>query len=108
MAISWLYGRGEGIREAVPAVLLASLMRGAGQLALVAVLPTPANSLPGAITVAVTVWLGGSRWYEWPSPVKASEITGEGERESRGGRSRSGCRLPPPLGTPSWCPWKAA
>jgi lactate permease len=82
--ISWLYGRMQGVREALPAVLLVSLIHGGGQLALVTVLPTLANFLPGAVAVGVIIWLGQSRWYENPSRVKVSQIMEEGEQEEQG------------------------
>lgn len=83
-AIAWFYGRIEGIKEALPAVLIISAIHGLGQLALAPIAPTVANFLPGTLAVAVVLWLGNTDWYNKPSKVKDSQVMQEGEQEAQG------------------------
>lgn len=82
--IAWLYGKGKGLKEALPAILLISLIHGGGQLALVSFTPTLANFLPGAVAVAAIIGLGRTGWYSGPSEVEESQVMEEGEQEEQG------------------------
>lgn len=77
--IAWLYGRGEGVREALPAVLIVSAIHSLGQLVLAPLLPTVAAFGPAALAVVAILWLARTRWYSGPSEVRDSRVMEEGE-----------------------------
>lgn len=81
--IAWLYGKGKGIREALPAILIISAIHGLGQLILAPLIPTLSNFLPSAIAVGAVLWLAQTRWYNKPSEVKESQVMEAGEQEAQ-------------------------
>lgn len=82
--IAWLYGRGQGVREALPAVLIVSAIHGLGQLALAPFLPTVAAFVPATLAVIAILWLARTDWYNGPSKVEHSPVMEEGEQEEQG------------------------
>lgn len=82
-AIAWLYGKGKGVKEALPAILIISLIHGGGQLALVAFTPTLANFLPGTLAVGAVLGLARTGWYKGASEVEHSQVMQEGEQEAQ-------------------------
>lgn len=82
--IAWLYGRGQGVREAIPAILIISAIHGLGQLALAPFLPTVAVFVPATVAVIAILWLARTRWYSGPSKVEHSQVMEEGEQEEQG------------------------
>jgi lactate permease len=80
LTIAWLYGRGKGLREALPAVLIISGIHGIGQLILAPIIPTLAAFVPGAIAVVALLWLARSKWYSEQSKVEDSPLMEEDSR----------------------------
>lgn len=71
--IAWLYGRWQGVREALPAVLIISAIHGLGQIAIALVAPNMANVIPGTVALAVVLLLA-RRIYSRESAVERSAI----------------------------------
>lgn len=74
IAISWIYGKKEGLIKGLPAVLLISLIHGGGQLLLSQVNQTLAAFIPATLALLVIFLLGktkmyGSSWKIENSPV---------------------------------------
>jgi lactate permease len=82
--IAWLYGRGKGVREALPAILIVGAIHGVGQLILAPLLPTVAAFIPATVAVGVTLWLARTSWYSGPSEVAESQVMEPGEQEEQG------------------------
>jgi lactate permease len=67
IAISWLYGRKEGVRVGLPAVLIISLIHGGGQLLLSQINTTIAAFVPACVALGAIFLLGRMPRYrkEW-------------------------------------------
>ena len=76
VTIAWLYGRGRGIREAMPALLIVAAIHGLGQLAIALIAPNLANVVPGALALVVIIVLA-HKVYNKPSQVKNSPLMRE-------------------------------
>jgi lactate permease len=66
LGIAWLYGRGESVRQALPLVLIVSLIHGGGQLGLSLVQPVLAGFVPAAIALVALYPL--SHWARYSDP----------------------------------------
>lgn len=86
--IAWLFGRWRGVKEAVPAILIVSLIHGGGQLALAPFAPALAAFLPATVALGVVILLGKSRWYRGPTKVSSSRVLEKGELEEQYGKGR--------------------
>lgn len=86
--IAWLYGRMQGIREALPAVLIIAAIHGIGQLVLAPLVPTLAAFVPATLSVGAVLLLARTGWYSGPSQVKESQVMEEGEQESQAKEER--------------------
>jgi lactate permease len=73
-SIAWLYGRGQGIREALPAVLVVAAIHGLGQIAIALLAPNLANVVPGTLALAAILLLARNKRYSRPSRVKDSPV----------------------------------
>jgi lactate permease len=93
VAIAWLYGRWQGIREAWPAVLIVAAIHGLGQLAVALVVPNLANVVPGALALVAIVLLARTVYVK-RSQVEASPIMmASGSADiSAGGEERGASR----------------
>lgn len=80
-AIAWLFGKGRGVREALPAVLIISAIHGVGQLILAPFVPELAGFLPATAAMGAVILLGRSRWYRSPTGVETSRVMRKGELE---------------------------
>jgi lactate permease len=78
-SIAWLFGRGRGVREALPAVLIISGIHALGQIALAPFAPELANFLPGTVGLIAILLLARSRWYTSPTEIRDSQVMQEGE-----------------------------
>jgi lactate permease len=74
--IAWLYGRWQGVREALPATLIVAAIHGLGQLAIALMAPNLANVVPGALALAAISLLARTV-YARPSKVGASPLMTE-------------------------------
>lgn len=72
-AIAWIYGRGRGVREALPAILAVSVIHGLGQLLISLAAPNLANVLPGALALVASIVLARTI-YARPSRVTDSQV----------------------------------
>jgi lactate permease len=72
-SIAWLYGRGRGVREALPAVLVIAAIHGLGQTAIALLAPNLANVVPGTVALAAILLLA-RRTYAQRSGVNASPL----------------------------------
>jgi lactate permease len=81
LLIAWMFGRGQGLREGLPAVLIVSLIHGGGQMLLAPVAPTLANFLPSTVALGTIFLLSRSPWYRKDTDVKESVVMQEGELE---------------------------
>lgn len=97
-AIAWLYGRRQGLREALPAILIVAAIHGLGQLSVVLVAPNLANVVPGAVALIATILLARTI-YALPSQVTASPVmVANGTREiPKGDEERTAGRRQMPL-----------
>lgn len=92
LTISWLFGRGRGLREALPAVLIVSAIQGGGQFLLAPLAPELAAFLPNSLAVAAIVLLGRSTWYRRPTGVKESRVMEAGELAEQYGQAQEKAR----------------
>lgn len=79
VTIAWLYGRGKGVREAVPALLIVSAIHGLGQLGISLIAPNLANVVPGALALVAIIVLA-RRVYAEPSEVTDSQVMAEDDQ----------------------------
>ncbi|HSJ53224.1 MAG TPA: L-lactate permease [Anaerolineae bacterium] len=86
--IAWLYGRLDGVREALPAVLIIAAIQGLGQLLLAPLVPTLAAFVPATLSVGAVLLLARTGWYKGPSQVKESQVMEAGEQEAQGKEER--------------------
>ncbi len=81
--IAWLYGRGGAVRQALPMILIISLIHGGGQFALVFWNPIVSNFIAG--TTALLLLYPLSRWKLYNQPHKdmaVQAMSDEGSRET--------------------------
>jgi lactate permease len=88
LSIAWLYGRGRGLREAAPAVLLISGVHGLGQLLLAPLVPTLAAFVPATLAVGALLWLARTGRYSQPSQVEDSPVMVEDAQSEAGLRAQ--------------------
>lgn len=81
LTITYIYGKWEGVKQGLPAVLLISLIHGGGQLLLAPIEPTLANFVPTIIAFGVLLVLAKSKRYKEDQGIK-SEILEEKTAES--------------------------
>lgn len=65
---AWLYGRGQAIKEGLPAILIISTIYGLGQLLITQLNPALGAVVPGLIAMGVMIWLTKSDRFSKPSP----------------------------------------
>lgn len=63
LAIVWLYGKKEGLKKGLPAVVVISLIQGGGQLLLSQVNPTLAAFIPATISLVAVFALSKTKMY---------------------------------------------
>jgi lactate permease len=88
LTITWLYGRMQGVREGLPAVITISFIHGVGQLILAPLIPTLAAFLPGTIAVGALLWLARTSWYDKQSEIEDSPVMEEGAQAEAGERAQ--------------------
>ncbi|MEW6117455.1 MAG: L-lactate permease [Nitrospirota bacterium] len=88
LTIAWLFGKGRGIREGLPVVLIVSAVHSVGQLILAPLVPELASFLPATVAVGVVIMLGRSRWYRNPTGVETSRVMQKGELQQQRGEDR--------------------
>lgn len=74
VAICWFYGKKEGLKKGLPAVILISLIQGGGQLLLSQVNPTLACFIPSCIALIVVLFLGKTKMYGSKWRIEDSRI----------------------------------
>jgi len=74
LTICWLYGRGKGIKEGLPAVLAISIMQGGGTLLLSQWNDNISGFVAGVLGFLVVFILGRTKWYNKPSNITDSPI----------------------------------
>lgn len=79
--IAWMFGRGRGLRESLPAVLIIGFIHGVGQLVLAPFAPTLANFVPGTLALGAIFILSRSPWYRKDTEVTESVVMKPGELE---------------------------
>jgi lactate permease len=102
LTITWLYGRMQGVREGLPAVITISFIHGVGQLILAPLIPTLAGFLPGTIAVGALLWLARTSWYDEQSEVKESPVMEEGAQAEAGERAQEEGRAHQEEGMSLW------
>lgn len=67
VAICWFYGKKEGLKKGLPAVILISVIQGGGQLIMSQINQTLAAFIPSCIALIVVLFLGKTKMYgsEW-------------------------------------------
>ena len=67
LLLCWIYGRKEGLRKGLPAVIVLCLIQGGGQLLLSQFNTTLCCFIPTCAAIGAVVALGRTRWYrdEW-------------------------------------------
>lgn len=73
LTICWLYGKGKGIKEGLPAVLIISLMQGGGTLILSQWNDGVNGFIAGLLGFIVIFLLGRTSWYNKPSSIPPEE-----------------------------------
>ncbi len=68
LAVAWFYGKMAGVRQALPMILIISLIHGGGQLALMYVNPILSTFLAG--TAALVALYPLSHWKRYSEPVQ--------------------------------------
>ncbi len=66
LLICWVYGRAEGLKKGLPAVLVLSLLQGGGELVTAQFNQTLAAFLPCCLALLAVFLLGKTRWYCQP------------------------------------------
>jgi lactate permease len=79
--IAWIYGRMQGVREGLPAILIIGAIHSLGQLILAPIIPTLSAFVPGTLAVGALLWLARSRWYREDSKVDDSPVMQEGQAD---------------------------
>ena len=79
LLIAWMFGRGRGLREALPAVIIISAIHGGGQLLLAPIAPTLANFLPVTVALGTVFLLARSPSYRKDTEDTESEVMKPGE-----------------------------
>ncbi|MGI6555611.1 MAG: L-lactate permease [Bacillota bacterium] len=69
LTICWLYGKGKGIKEGLPAVIVISLMQGGGTLILSQWNDGVNGFIAGLLGFIVIFLLGRTSWYNKPSSI---------------------------------------
>lgn len=85
VGICWGYGRMEGVKKGLPAVLLLSMIQGGGEMVMSVVNPTLACFVPCCAAVAAGLLLGKSRWYGKPWRVEDSPVMERREEALKSG-----------------------
>lgn len=84
LAIAWLYGKKEGVKQGLPAILIISLIQGGGQLLLTQVNQTLAAFIPASLALGVIFLISKTKRYAktWQldaSPIMNRETTDQAE-----------------------------
>lgn len=66
LAISWYYGKAEGIKKGLPAVLILSLVMGGGELLFTQFNTTLAAFIPSALALVTVIALAKTKFYNSP------------------------------------------
>lgn len=74
IAICWFYGKKEGLKEGLPAVIIISLIHGGGQLILSQINQTLAAFIPAVLALIVMLFIGRTKKYGRPWKLKDSII----------------------------------
>lgn len=74
IAISYLYGKKEGLRKGLPAVLVISLIQGGGQLLLSQINTTLAAFIPATIALIAVFLLSKTSYYNQPWRLEDSKV----------------------------------
>jgi len=71
LMIAWLFGKGKAIKEALPAILILTLVQGGGQVIVSQFNPVLATFIPSIAAMGVVVLL--SRWKRYSEPTSIEE-----------------------------------
>jgi lactate permease len=74
IAISWIYGKKEGLIRGLPVVLVISLIQGGGQLLLSQVNQTLAAFIPAVISLVAILLIGRTKMYGTPWRIENSKV----------------------------------
>lgn len=91
--IAWLYGRGKGIREAMPALLIVSAIHGLGQLGISLIAPNLANVVPGALALIAIIVLARTVYSETSKVTDSQLMTESGQAGVPAGHQRAASAL---------------
>lgn len=84
IAICWFYGKTEGVKNGLPAVLILSLIQGGGEMAVGLFNPTLACFLPCCISLGAGLLLGKTRRYSTPWRIENSPVMAAREEKESG------------------------
>lgn len=84
VAICWFYGRKEGLKKGMLAVVIFSVIQGGGQVLVGLFNPTLACFVPCCISLVAGLLLGRTRFYNQPWRIEASPVMNRGSQEKEG------------------------
>lgn len=74
LAICWFYGKKEGIKKGLPAVIIISSIHGGGQLIISQMNQTLSAFIMTCVALGAVFILGKSKWYKEPWSIKDSKM----------------------------------
>jgi lactate permease len=74
IAISWIYGKKEGLIRGLPVVIVISLIQGGGQLLLSQVNQTLAAFIPAVLSLVAILLIGRTKMYGKPWRIENSKV----------------------------------
>lgn len=74
LAICWFYGKKEGLKKGLPAVIIISSIHGGGQMIISQINQTLSAFVMTCIALGVVFLLGKSKWYSQPWSIEDSRI----------------------------------
>jgi lactate permease len=74
IAISWIYGKKEGLIRGLPVVIVISLLQGGGQLLLSQVNQTLAAFIPAVLSLVAILLIGRTKMYGKPWRIENSKV----------------------------------
>lgn len=81
LVITYIYGKWEGVKQGLPAVLLISFIHGGGQMLLAPIEPTLANFVPTIIAFGVLLLLPKLKRYRENQGIKSDILISQDEQQ---------------------------